>query len=307
MADSAHDTWKVLLVCPLDHAPLKHDVSGEWICTGCGHHFPMADVKGRQVADLRALDVPGTATVQFTVPHLPLDRTVMAERMFRAPQADFPHYSKREIRRRFGTKLDKGMQYYSQQVLKERGPDAPVLDLGCGNGGNRRYLEELGFRQVVTVDWIASGADVLADAHRLPFNHGVFDLVISTAVFEHLWNPYLAMAEVARVLGPAGTFLGGASFWEAWHGSSYFHLTPDGWNALLLQNGMTLLDLWPGWGIVPAALSHVIAPGYLRGPGYAMQRVLEGAYRLTGGEASVRRFQLRASGAYIVHAMKADS
>ncbi len=123
------------------------------------------------------------------------------------------------------------------------------------------------------------------------------------AVFEHLYNPFVAMAEIGRVLGSRSWYVGG-SFWETWHGSSYFHLTPDGWNSLLKQNGFRLDDLWVGWGIVASTISHVLVPGYLRKFGYRMQALLEQIYRLRGGEMSVRKFQLRASGSYRVYASR---
>jgi len=157
---------------------------------------------------------------------------------------------------------------------------------------------------VLTVDWLAEGADMLVDAHRLPFADHQFQVVISTAVFEHLYNPFIAMTEIGRVLKAGGYFLGGASFWESWHGSSYFHLTPDGWNALLQHAGMQMEDLWPGWGVIPALIHHVLIPGHFRRLGYRLQAMLEWVYRLIMGESGVRRLQLRASGSYQVLARK---
>jgi SAM-dependent methyltransferase len=291
------------LVCPLDRTPLTR-ADGIWRCSRCDFHSGLATVAGQTIPDLRALDCPQTVSMTFQIPITPLNRDTVARSYFRAIHQDFAYYSRAQIRQQFGTKLDKGIQYYCQGLLREYGPDAPVLDLGCGSGGNRRYLSALGFRHILTIDWNAIGADLLADAHRLPLPAEGFQMVISTAVFEHLYNPYLAMAEIGRILKPGGCFVGGASFWEAWHGSSYFHLTPDGWNALLRHGGLTLEDLWPGWGILPAALTHVLTPGYLRGVGYALQGAINGVYRLLMGEVGLRKLHLRASGAYQVFARK---
>jgi SAM-dependent methyltransferase len=194
------------------------------------------------------------------------------------------------------TKLDAGCQYYLRQILEECGPDAPILDLG--------FMHAIGFRRVLAVDWQSKGADILVDAHRLPLTSNSFQAVVSTAVFEHLYNPFVAMSEIGRVLTDTGHFIGGASFWEAWHGSSYFHLTPDGWNTLLAQNGLRLEDLWVGWGIIPSAITHVLIPGHFRGFGYVVQRLVEWVYRLWGGEMGVRKLQLRASGSYLVCATR---
>lgn len=277
---------------------------GGWRCPACGFQSAEATAGGRSIPDFRAADRVQTVSQTFTIPTLPLDRYQVAQTHFHAIHQDFPHFSREEIRQKFGTKLDKGIQYYCQQVLRECGPDAPVLDLGCGNGGNSRYLRALGFRNVVPVDWKAAGAELLVDAHRLPYHSASFQMIISTAVFEHLYNPFLAMAQIGRVLKPGGSFVGGASFWEGWHGSSYFHLTPDGWNALLKHGGLELRDLWPGWGIIPAAFTHVLTPGHLRGPGYLLQNIVDWFYRRLGGEQGLRRMHLRASGAYQVFAQK---
>lgn len=131
-----------------------------------------------------------------------------------------------------------------------------------------------------------------------------FGLVISTAVFEHLYNPFVAMTEVGRVLDGSGAFVGGASFWEGWHGSSYFHMTPDGWHVIFTAAGLEMKDLWNGWGVIPAALAHVFTPGHLRRTGYVLQDVVEAFYRLTVGERGVRKLRLRASGQYNVFARK---
>lgn len=298
--------WERLLACPLDQASLELQ-QNDWVCPRCGFRSALAHVAGREVPDFRAHNRKHTYALSFEIPVTPLDRNAFAMNGFRAVQQDFAHYSRNEIRRSFGTKLDKGIQYYCQQIRRECGTDAVILDLGCGNGGNRLYLESLGFKNVLCVDWSASGADVLVDAHSLPLESAAFDLIVSTAVFEHLYNPFIAISEIGRVLKPGGYFVGGASFWEAWHGSSYFHLTPDGWNALFGHAGLEWVDFWTGWGIVPAALTHVLTPGYFRGLGYALQAGIEAVYRLVSGTSGVRRLQLRASGAYMVCARKKES
>jgi hypothetical protein len=112
------------------------------------------------------------------------------------------------------------------------------------------------------------------------------------------------MSEVGRILKRGGCFVGNASFWEAWHGSSYFHFTPDGWNALFRHANMTLEDLNPSWGIIPAALFHVLTPGFFRRIGDGLQALVEFVYRLFMGEAGVRRLQLRASASYQVYGVK---
>jgi SAM-dependent methyltransferase len=94
-----------------------------------------------------------------------------------------------------------------------------VLDAGCGGGGMPVSLaEEAG--PVVGIDPIDRFGDAgvrlarergvprlhfaLADGMALPFSNGVFDLVLSHAVIEHVADAPLYLRECARVLAPGG-------------------------------------------------------------------------------------------------------
>jgi SAM-dependent methyltransferase len=48
---------------------------------------------------------------------------------------------------------------------------------------------------------------IMADAYRLPFGDGAFDVVLCTEVLEHLHTPAAALAEMYRVLRPDGKLL----------------------------------------------------------------------------------------------------
>ena len=94
-----------------------------------------------------------------------------------------------------------------------------VLDAGCGGGGMPLSLAEEA-RHVVGIDPIDRFGDAgvrlakergranlhfaLADGMRLPFSRGVFDLVLSHAVIEHVSDAPLYLRECARVLAPDG-------------------------------------------------------------------------------------------------------
>ena len=94
-----------------------------------------------------------------------------------------------------------------------------VLDAGCGGGGMPLSLaEEAGL--VVGIDPVERFPDAgaklarerglinlqfaLADGMYLPFRDGVFDLVLSHAVIEHVADAPLYLRECARVLKPGG-------------------------------------------------------------------------------------------------------
>ncbi|MGH9120885.1 MAG: class I SAM-dependent methyltransferase [Acidimicrobiales bacterium] len=92
-----------------------------------------------------------------------------------------------------------------------------VLDLGCGEGQVGRAAAALpGVEVVIGVDptWAqltqaagrGGGVSVArAEAGGLPFPPGSFDTVVACLVFEHIVDLEATVAEVSRVLGPAGT------------------------------------------------------------------------------------------------------
>jgi ubiquinone/menaquinone biosynthesis C-methylase UbiE len=101
-----------------------------------------------------------------------------------------------------------------------------MLELGAGR-------ETTTAPNVVRTDafvFTAEHLDVVADAHALPFPDGSFDFVFSLAVFEHLHSPWLAAAEVARVLRPGGRAFTLCAFLQPLHGypDHYFNATESG-------------------------------------------------------------------------------
>ncbi len=97
------------------------------------------------------------------------------------------------------------------------GPDARVLDAGCGTGGLLRRLMALG-RPLAGLDFnpdaaaraaAKSGALATAgDANRLPFPDARFGALTSCDVLCHrAVEPAAALAEFRRVLAPGGTLV----------------------------------------------------------------------------------------------------
>jgi SAM-dependent methyltransferase len=101
-----------------------------------------------------------------------------------------------------------------------------MLELGAGR-------ESSSAANVVRTDafvFSAEHLDVVADAHVLPFPDASFDFVFSLAVFEHLHSPWLAAAEIARVLRPGGRVFTLCAFLQPLHGypDHYFNATESG-------------------------------------------------------------------------------
>jgi SAM-dependent methyltransferase len=124
-------------------------------------------------------------------------------------------------------------------------PGCRLLDLGCGPRDQAAPAAHLG-AQYVGVDWSSPQADLLADGHALPFQDASFDAILSYAVLEHLYEPFLAVREVARVLAPGGIYFGGVSQGEPFH-DSYFHHTPWGVLSVMHRARLRVRRLWPSY------------------------------------------------------------
>ena len=140
-----------------------------------------------------------------------------------------------------------------------------ALDFGCGERRQRfkEGLESLGYTSV-GIDIFGLAPDILADAHCLPFKDESFDLIMSSAVFEHLKNPFVAMKELHRVAKPNAKIVLSISFTEPFH-ISYFHHSPLATHELLVINNIHpekfILPL--GWNSFSSNLDMGFAGHYL--------------------------------------------
>lgn len=302
MASRARAAGLDAVTCPFDRSPLV-DHAGEPGCSRCGATFAYVEVApGVCVLDLRGFERRQRVSVTFEVP-VPApaeDSLVRLPRRRRPPADGLP--SREEIRRRFGTKLNRTSMRHIARVAAEQGADCAVLDLGCG-AGNRSALATLGLQDVIAVDLWSPAADFLADAHRLPFFDGAFRLIVATATVEHFANPFLAFREIARVLAPGGVLIATASFWESWHGS-WFHATPGGLGVLCADAGLDLTDVWSGWGFVASVGAHALGLARHKRGLYRTQGAFDAALRLVHGADAVANHRLRTSGSFGLRARK---
>lgn len=110
----------------------------------------------------------------------------------------------RWLTQRFLARLDGVLD----QVWAE-GPPASVLEVGCGEGEIVRRLHARGTGVIgldlpdagLRAEWATvEGPEFLhADAQRLPFPDGRFDLTVSVEVLEHVPDPALTLLQMARV------------------------------------------------------------------------------------------------------------
>lgn len=141
-------------------------------------------------------------------------------------------------------------------------PNARLLDLGCGPRDQAAPAEHCG-ASYVGIDYSSERADLLADGHAIPFRDGTFDVVLSYAVLEHLYQPFLAVQEVARVLRPGGVFVGTVSQGEPFH-DSFFHHTAWGLLTVLRPAGLRATRVWPSHDTLHALSTMGRYPRVLR-------------------------------------------
>lgn len=109
--------------------------------------------------------------------------------------------------------------------------DAPragrFLELGCGDGLNLDVARDLGFRDILGIDYslqlvLASKVRpvLVGDGHRLPFRAESVTTIFVDSVLHHLTDYPAAANECFRVLAPAGRLY-------------YFEPRPSVWRAIL--------------------------------------------------------------------------
>jgi SAM-dependent methyltransferase len=116
-----------------------------------------------------------------------------------------------------------GMRRIADRLLAGQGRQFErALDLGCGSGGNLPLVARFA-KTVVACDLSVAALQSIrekpiglaADACRLPFADGAFDLINFFNVVEHIEDHRAALAEVRRVLAPGGVLLLATSAFQA--------------------------------------------------------------------------------------------
>lgn len=135
-----------------------------------------------------------------------------------------------------GTLIDsehRARYHFGAQVVA--GKD--VLDASCGIGYGLEILSRAGAKAVTGVDISAEAIAVAkerfgefaaalaeADLRELPFEDGSFDVVVSFETIEHVEEPEKALAELHRVLRPAGVLVISSPNPDAYVGNNEHHV-----------------------------------------------------------------------------------
>jgi SAM-dependent methyltransferase len=148
------------------------------------------------------------------------------------------------------------LEHFGAEVLQ----GANLLDVGCGLGGKTAWYAEAGTRSVVGVDlaWdhVRQAARFVAgrghsehvsvaraDAMRLPFRDGSFDVVTANDSMEHFADPAAALRELARVLRPGGRLCLYFTPWRSPLGSHLYDHVKIPWCNLVLSRPLLYATL----------------------------------------------------------------
>ena len=126
-----------------------------------------------------------------------------------------------EVIKRLIPEIEYHQNRYARGLAELVQPGSRWLDIGAGTRPHSGWIgvkaEVLGRRAALAVgcDLVESHlkqnrslhATAVADAGRLPFRSGAFDLVSANMVVEHLKDPREVFEEIARVLVPGGHFV----------------------------------------------------------------------------------------------------
>ena len=99
-----------------------------------------------------------------------------------------------------------------EELAAKLGPEALILNIGSPKKKEGKRVVYLDADRSVK-------ADIIADAHRLPFINESFELVICRFVLEHVLNPWKVVSEIHRVLKQGGIAYVDAPFLQIHHNS----------------------------------------------------------------------------------------
>jgi SAM-dependent methyltransferase len=148
--------------------------------------------------------------------------------------------------------------YESERLLQQAREQVPagalLLDAGSGQG---RYKEYFDHTRYVGLDlavgdktWDYTGLDSVGDLREIPFPENSFDAAVCVQTLEHVNDPFQVIGEIGRVLKPGGRFYLSAP--QAWHQHQkphdFFRYTSFGFNHLLQESGMRILEIRPMGG-----------------------------------------------------------
>lgn len=136
--------------------------------------------------------------------------------------------------------MTKDIMEYIPSIVKKYNITGRTLDIGAMdiNGCLREF-----FKDYTGLDMTAGdNVDVVCSSHRIPFDFGLFDCVVTVDMLEHDPDPFKSAKEMMRVLKKGGIAIVVAPFQWPVHDfpDDYFRYTPNGLKELF--KGMECLE-----------------------------------------------------------------
>lgn len=165
---------------------------------------------------------------------------------------------------------DRGLERRYEK-LRDFAAGKRVLVIGTGDKA-AFYREVFSSSLVVTSDvHLQFGADVVCDAHNLPFQGDTFGLVLAAQVLEHTSRPWRVARELMRVTRPSGVIQVEVPFCFPYHGQPYdfYRFSPSGLRFLFDEAEMSDFEVTEGAAAAAAVfnaqlLADRFASRYLR-------------------------------------------
>jgi len=147
-----------------------------------------------------------------------------------------------------------------------------LADLGCGHVPFYDLYKSL-VSETTCADWPNSVhqnqyLDVACDLNQpLPFSSNTFDTIIISEVLEHISNPELVWAEMARTLNPGGKIILSVPFFYRIHEApfDYYRYTEFALTNLATKNNLAVLKL-ESFGGIPEIFTDILAKNLTRIP-----------------------------------------
>lgn len=122
-------------------------------------------------------------------------------------------------------------------LLSKTDRDALILD--CGSG-DRNHPDP----RIINFEYSRfQSPDVFGDGHKLPFKDNCFDVILSQAVIEHLYDPFTAVQEILRVIKPGGIVFVESAFIQPLHAVPYHYFNTTPWGLQNLFNDFEIIEV----------------------------------------------------------------